>query len=383
MKWTKLLLLNLVFWPGPALWANFSDSLVTLHPPFPVSAPFIIEIAGTWPSDCHPGEQKPVVRSFDGQTVQIEFEIIVFHVVCNDVATDYRVLVDMNEAVQATPPVADTLDILVEFQGATLTWKARLSCRPEIDCAGPRMAKLPERGLFTTPERKDEGLLVARQNDVTVVYPLVYDETGRGEWLISVGQVDTGSFFSELFRSSGGDCFDCEASNPQTELTSAGHISVLVDDPGTLQVKVNDRLFLPYTKMVYGYKGPLAGPLRADLGGRWALRENQGTDPPLGDITALIPPAFDITMQSISPGDPVQATYLVTTVTGEELGQVVCGSLDKGGKPLDHCEFIDETDQLEPLFRVYPEGPSSLALEYGRAVIAVGIPPRGKAVRLD
>lgn len=368
--------------PWSGLMADFADSTVALHPAAPGTSPFTIEIIGTWPNDCHPGEQKPVVTSFDGQTVTIGFEIIVVHVTCNDVDTDYRVLVDMYEAVLATPPVSDEIDIMAEFQGAALNWTASLVCHPEIDCVEPSNSLLPERGLFVTPERKDEGLLIARQNETTVIYPLVYDESGRGEWLISVAPVINGSFFSELLRSSGGDCFDCEPSNPDTELTSAGHISVLVDQPGTLQVKLNDRLFLPYSKLVYGYKGPKAGPVLAGLSGRWALSENGGT-PPHGDITDFLPPAFDITLQSLQPGDQPQLTYLVSSVTGGELGQLVCGGTDSEGEPLNFCEMIDETDQLDPLFHFYPNGPSSLTIHYARPVVSIGIPPNGTAIRLD
>ena len=46
--------------------ADFSRSQVVLHPRLPGSGPFIIEISGLWPSDCHPGEQKPGVESVDG-----------------------------------------------------------------------------------------------------------------------------------------------------------------------------------------------------------------------------------------------------------------------------------------------------------------------------
>jgi hypothetical protein len=47
------------------------------------------------------------------------------------------------------------------------------------------------------------------------------------------------------------------------------------------------------------------------------------------------------------------------------------------------CEFIDPTDAAEPLFLFYQDGPSNLSIEYGRPLIAVGIAPGGKAVRLD
>ena len=82
-----------------SLLADFSRSQVVLHPRFPGTGPFIIEISGVWPTDCHPGEQKPVIESFDGQVVEIDFEIIVVHITCNTIDTEYRVLVDMSEVV--------------------------------------------------------------------------------------------------------------------------------------------------------------------------------------------------------------------------------------------------------------------------------------------
>ena len=39
---------------------------------------------GEWPTDCHPGEQKSVIREYTGDSALIEFEIIVEHVTCNE-----------------------------------------------------------------------------------------------------------------------------------------------------------------------------------------------------------------------------------------------------------------------------------------------------------
>ena len=75
MKKLLATLLLLALFPSSVL-ADFSRSQAELHPRFPASNPFIIEISGTWPTDCHPGEQKPLVESFDGHTVKIGFEII-------------------------------------------------------------------------------------------------------------------------------------------------------------------------------------------------------------------------------------------------------------------------------------------------------------------
>ena len=114
--------------------ADFSRSQAVLHPQLPAAGPFIIEIAGTWPTDCHPGEQKPVVAAWDGQAVKIEFEIIVVHVTCNDADTPYRVLVDMSEAVRTLEPMGDTLDLQVDYQGATWEQSVPLVCPTGDDC---------------------------------------------------------------------------------------------------------------------------------------------------------------------------------------------------------------------------------------------------------
>jgi len=47
------------------------------------------------------------------------------------------------------------------------------------------------------------------------------------------------------------------------------------------------------------------------------------------------------------------------------------------------CEFIDPTNAAEALFLFFQDGPSSLSLEFARAVLGVGAPPGGKAIRLD
>ena len=98
-----------------SLFADFSRSQATLHPRLPGTEPFVIEISGTWPNDCHPGEQKPVVESFDGRKVEIAFEIIIVHITCNSIDTRYRVLVDMSEVVRSTKTIGDLLAIQASF----------------------------------------------------------------------------------------------------------------------------------------------------------------------------------------------------------------------------------------------------------------------------
>jgi hypothetical protein len=373
--------------------ADFSSSQVELHPRFPGSDPFIIEISGIWPSDCHPGEQKPVVESYDGRSVVIGFEIIIVHITCNIIDTGYRVLVDMSEAVRTTRPQADKLDVLVNFQGEKLQQTVELVCSQGRDCAGNYGdQQWADPGLYYAPGLSNQGLLVARQNAAMAIFPLVYDESGTSEWLFSGNLMVEDSFFAEVLRFSGGDCFGCEPTGTTPDTTPIGYLSVLADSPGVLQVKVNDDLFTEYQSLVFGYRtfpvGPAGEQTLIDLEGRWGISENRGTDPPLGDLTEFFPGAFDIVLEGFVSADneiprAAQVSYLVSTPTGETLGQLVC----KGQTAIDGvtsiCDFIDPTDAAEPLFLFFQQGPTTVAIEFGRPVIAIGVAPGGQAVRLD
>ena len=376
-----------------SVWADFSRSLAVLHPRLPASGPFIIEISGTWPTDCHPGEQKPVVESFDGHTVEIGFEIIVVHITCNNTDTGYRVLVDMSEVVRTTKPLGDVLNVRASFQGETLEQTVDLVCPQDGDCeslAGDQQR--PEPGLYYAPGLASQGLLLARQNAAMAIYPLVYDEAGKSQWLFTGNHMVEDSFFSKLTSFSGGDCFGCEPTGAEPEKTTIGYLSVLVDRPGMLLVKINDGLFTQYPALVFGYRtfqvGEAGAQTLVDLAGRWGISENRGTDPPLGDLTEFFPGAFDIELEEVVPADTEiprdgQVSYLVSTPTGEAFGQLVCKGQTGIDSTINVCEYIDPTDAAEPLFLFYQDGPSSLSIEYGRAVIAIGTAPGGKAVRLD
>jgi hypothetical protein len=200
------------------------------------------------------------------------------------------------------------------------------------------------------------------------------------------------SFFADVLRLSGGDCFGCEPTGATPKMESIGHLSVLADRPGVLQVKVNDGLFLEYQSLVFGYPtfqlGPAGEQTLVDLEGRWGISENRGTNPPLGDLTEFFPGAFDIEREEMVTNDdgilPAgELSYLVTSLGGETLGQLVCKGQSGPDGRSSLCEFIDPSDAAEPLFLFYQQGPSRLAIEYGRPVIAVGVPPGGQAVRLD
>jgi hypothetical protein len=370
-------MLSLVASLQTSVLADFSRSQLGLHPHYPAAGPFIIEISGTWPSDCHPGEQKPLVASWDGQTVKIEFEIIVVHITCNDVDTDYRVLVDMSAAVRTMSPLGDKLAVQVSFGGETWEQTVDLVCPTVGECAGKAVRQV-ELGLYHAPGLMNQGLLVARQNDATAIYPLVYDDAGLSQWVFTGNLMVEDAFFSEALIFSGGDCFGCEPTGAKPDITRAGDLTVLADRPGVLLVKANDGLFSEYHSLVYGYH----------LEGRWGINENHGTDPPLGDLTNFFPGVFDVEREDIVTANPElqqdgQVSYLVNSPTGEILGQLLCRGQTAADGVTPVCEFIDPTDAAEPLFLFYQRGPSSLAIEYGRAVVAIGRAPGGQAVRLN
>ena len=76
MKFRYLFLLLTLF-INPSR-ADFSNATAVTHPYYlGTNQPFILDIQGEWPTDCHPGEQKPVIKTYDGEHVEIEFETIV------------------------------------------------------------------------------------------------------------------------------------------------------------------------------------------------------------------------------------------------------------------------------------------------------------------
>ena len=390
----KQFLTALVLWASFAtsLSADFSLSRTVLHPHYPATGPFIIEITGIWPTDCHPGEQKPVLQAFDGRTVEIGFEMIVQHITCNDADTEYRVLVDMSQAVKTTKPAGNELEVVTRFGGDSLEETLDLVCPDEGGCETiAENRQRPEEGLYQAPGLAKQGLLLARQANAMAIYPLVYDKAGNSQWLFTGKQMVENTFFTDLLSFSGGSCYGCEPSGETPEMRAVGYLTVLADRPGTLQVKLNDGMFATYSAVVFGYRiyrvGPAGASTLVDLQGRWGISENRGTTPPLGDLTAFLPGAFDIVLDEYvtADGQPAggQAYYTVASLDGESLGQLLCKGETAAGSGLNVCEFIDPTDAAEPLFLFHQEGPSSLAIEYGRPVIAVGQPPGGKAVRLD
>jgi hypothetical protein len=374
-------------------WADFSNASVQLHPFYPHDGPFVIEISGNWPSDCHPGEQRPVIQAYDGNSVVIEFEIIIVHVTCNDVATPYRVLVDMSDVVGTVAGSFPDLQITVRFGGAEFSDVVALDCGPVIPCQESPVEDIkPARGLFHNAGLQNQALLLARENQWMAVYPLVYDDAGDSEWLIAGGEIVEDVYFGNLYELTGGQCLECPPPEQPPREEIVGKLTLLMDSEGTIQAKVNDGSFTQYQSFLFGYRtfrvGPAGEYALIDLEGRWGISENRGTNPPLGDLTEFFPGVFDVVREDIvTAGNGVQpdgqVSYLVSTPTGETLGQLVCRGRSEFGVGDNICEFIDPTDAAEPLFLFYQDGPSSLAIEYGRPLIAIGTAPGGKAIRLD
>lgn len=152
-------------------WADFSNTRAGTHPlNVAANEPYLIEIRGDWSTDCHPGEQKPVVSEYTGDSALIEFETIVEHVTCNDVVTPYRVLVDMSDVVDSVVGEFFDINIIVRFGASEFKREVHLVCLLCDPPPPPRDIK-PEAGLYHSIGLEKQGLLLARQNQRMAVYP--------------------------------------------------------------------------------------------------------------------------------------------------------------------------------------------------------------------
>jgi len=334
-----------------ASWADFSNISQDIHPNTPISDPFILEITGDWPTDCHPGEQKPVIRQYDKGSALVEFETIVEHVTCNEVSTPYRVLIDMSDIDASVEGRWSPFVVTIRFDG--FEYKAKLTLAPSIVGPPPPVWFVnPEAGLYHSDGLEKQGLLLARQNQRMAVYPLIYDDSGSSEWLIGPGGIVEDVFFSELFELTGGQCLGCPPPDEPTELNKVGKLTMLMDSEGLIQVKVNDGLFKPYQQSEFGYGG--FDILDADdetlvrvpdLSGRWAFSGNNSywwletTSPP----TSVLPLVFDVTLRSnVSDpppptigapppitGSPHNVFYSILNMDGEQVAQMLCEYRDE------------------------------------------------------
>lgn len=328
-------------------WADFADATTRLHPFSPVDRPYIIDIQGEWPSDCHPGEQKPVITSYTGDTAVIEFETIVEHVTCNDVATPYRVLVDMSDVMDGTQVSPMEIDVTMRFGGTEYTKTLPLNCI----CSPSRGPTLnPEGGLYSSAGFEKQGLILARQNKRMAVYPLIYDETGSSEWLFGGGGVEEEVYFVELNELTEGQCLGCAPPVKPPELNAVGKLTMLMDSESVIQVKINDGMFEEYTPVEFGYGSfEIWDPSAQvhvnvpNLQGRWAFSDSDSaeqnvTTPP----TSYLPLVFDIKLRDkIDPPPPVitpvpeppegpaSVPYGIANMEGELVAEMGCQHLDE------------------------------------------------------
>jgi len=303
-----LFLLPLLF--ATTSWAEFSSTDYVIHPRFvEANEPFIIDILGEWSTDCHPGEQKPVVTEYTGDTAVIEFETIVEHDTCNDVVTPFRVLVDMSDVVGSVEGEFQFVDVTVRYGGDEYELTVPHICNVICSPAPQPLDIKPEAGLYHSDGLEKQGLLLARQNLRMAAYPLIYDESGSSEWLFAGGGIREDAFFADLYELTGGQCLGCPPPADTTQMNVVGKISMVVDREGLVQVRVNDGLFVPYEQSEFGYGSRDVGgePNRRipDFSGRWAFIDDSELDPgETRTVDPLLPLVFDIRLESVEHHAP-------------------------------------------------------------------------------
>jgi len=383
--------------------ADFSDTQVWSHPLYAAeNEAYILDIRGDWSSDCHPGEQKPVIREYTGDSVVIEFEIIVEHLTCNDVVTPYRVLVDMSDVVDSVPGKFIGVEVIIRYGGDETV---ETTMRPCILCSPappPRDVK-PEAGLYYSTGLEKQGLLIARQNQRMGVYPLIYDESGSSEWVIGPGGIVEDVFFAELFESTGGQCLGCLPPENPPQISAVGKISMLMDSQGVTQVRINDGLFTAYELLDFGYDSRDIGgnPPHSvpDLSGRWALIEDfvwVPQLPPSNNNNAPVPMVFDITLESvyveqppITESLPTPSGYVIFAIrdkSGTELHQMKCDYGSDWANPDAEvvCNISDpEINEGSDLYRIKMLSPERLSMNWVGPTIPEIHLPTFIAVRVD
>ncbi|MCW8925453.1 MAG: hypothetical protein OQJ84_04285 [Xanthomonadales bacterium] len=348
-------------------WADFSQARFQTHPIEPAGrlGPYLIEITGEWSTDCHPGEQKPVIREFTGDTALIEFEIIVEHVTCNDVATPYRVLIDMSDVIDGGVNNPPGIEVTIRFGGVEHTELVSLLCICSPAPVGPDIK--PEPGVYEGEGLEKQGILLARQNDRMGVYPLIYDEAGNSQWLFGGGGIVEDVYFVKLKELSDGQCLGCPPPGDPPQKEVVGKLAMLMDSEGLIQVKVNDGLFVPYDQLEFGYGDFLVGwgmtGVRIpNLTGRWAFSDVDNhshraitTTPP----SSVLPLVFDVIptenanwqatrkskdnppVPQLTPAPPGNVRYTIFNIEGEQAAEMLC---DYRGEMICDLKNPDFTD---------------------------------------
>lgn len=369
---------------APGVGAQFEDAEVRLHPDFSYAhgahpGPFVLEITGTWPDDCHPGEQKPVIRAWDGENLLVEFEIIVVHVTCNDFPTPYRVLVDLSDAGERFPR---RVNLTVRYGEALLERRLTTNCALCDPPPPPGRPTWPDPGLYAGRGLDLQGLLIARQNEWVAVYPLTYDEGGASEWLFAAHRVHGNVLFADLHRLSGGQCLGCPPAGATPGLEVIGKLTLLMDSSGQLHLKLDDDLFLPFELLDFAY-GELPGtdPPIPDLSGRWALARSDTGPFPNGSIPPAdaLPAVFDVEFSELAGAAPAVARFKVSDLQGDEVTTLRC----QWGEQLDCLLLNPGFDDLEHAYRVELASPVRLRLTDTGPILAVGVAATGELVRVD
>ena len=389
----RYLLTLLMIWTE-AGWADFSDTEMQLHPLLPFSDPYIIELKGDWPTDCHPGEQKPVIREYTGDTIIIGFDIIVDHVTCNDVVTPYRVLVDVSDVLDEVDEHFEEVAVTVRYAGAEFQDSAILFCICSPQPHGPSVR--PEAGLYDSVQLQKQGLLLARQNQRLAVYPLVFDELGDSEWLFGGGGIVEDTYFADLYELDNGQCLGCPPPGSPPQMNVVGKVSMLMDSEGLLQVKVNDGLFVQYEQSRFGYSNIEVSedpPLSlVDLSGRWAVVNAKELPPqiPEPESTETFPPmVFSLSRKTIFDPPPGSLTYSLRNVLlREEVAEMLCQYVHTQGNTgigRMRCSVYDaDINAGEDLYQVTQRSLDRLLFEWvGPIIPEFGTPDPLSVVRID
>jgi len=383
-------------------WAEFSSTHVYPHPLYWVSSePYLLDIRGDWSTDCHPGEQKPVISEYTGDSVLIEFETITDHVTCNDAITPYRVLVDMGDVVKDVPGEFFSIDVTIRFGGDEYTERVFKGC-PLCEPPPPPRNVKPETGVYSSPGLEQQGMLIARQNQRMGVYPLIYDQNGSSEWLLGPGGIVEDTFFSGLYEFTGGQCLGCPPPDDPPQLNAVGKISMLMDSEGIVQVKVNDGLFHTYELADFGYGGRDIGgnPPHGvpDLTGRWAFVEDVPNSSYENADSTFPPLVFDLSLESIAggplppivpitpPTPPGYAIFSVRDKIGNEVAKMKCDYGTDWENPDASliCELYDEEmNGGATLYEISMRSIERLEFVYVGPVIPEDTPNKRVAVRVD
>jgi len=331
--------------------AQWDDSTqVFTHPREPEDRPFVLEVNGTWSSACNPAAAEPVITHFDGESLEIDFVLDDCPPVVS-IPGAYRVLVDIRPAFDGDETYDTRLDVTLRFGDDVLETEVLLSCLL-CDPPPPLQRTFPEPGLYQAHGREKQGLLLARQGVALAAYPLVYDENGSAEWLFAGGVIDGDTYFAPLYQATGGQCLGCPPPAEPPSLDTIGDVAVVFDDPGTLQMQIDDGDFVEYRQLNYG-RATLGTDL-PDLSGTWALLDSSPRTPADGTFppATVLPGVFALRFDVLTGEGGVQprAVFQLLDLEGIGFGSLDCETevlpppaLDWRRIPL-HCELSTTAD---------------------------------------